>query len=77
MNSFHANGKLLISGEYVVLDGGLALAIPTKKGQFLHFEPTNHSILHWKNEIFRVSLVYLLLLPQAACFSMLLLCQRH
>ena len=49
MNSFHANGKLLISGEYVVLDGALALAIPTKKGQFLQFEPTNHSILHWKS----------------------------
>ena len=49
MKSFHANGKLLISGEYVVLDGALALAIPTKKGQSLHFEAKDISILHWKS----------------------------
>jgi len=30
---FHANGKLLLSGEYFVLDGALALAVPTKQGQ--------------------------------------------
>lgn len=32
---FRANGKLFISGEYTVLDGGLAFAIPTKLGQTL------------------------------------------
>ena len=32
---FHANGKLLISGEYLVLDGALALAVPTRFGQNL------------------------------------------
>jgi len=35
---FHANGKLLISGEYFVLDGALALAVPTKQGQSLIVE---------------------------------------
>lgn len=35
MEHFKANGKLLISGEYAVLDGALALAIPTKLGQTL------------------------------------------
>lgn len=42
MNSFtkhfHANGKLLLSGEYFVLDGALALAVPTKQGQSLIVE---------------------------------------
>ncbi len=35
---FRANGKLLIAGEYAVLDGGLAFAIPTKFGQTLEVE---------------------------------------
>lgn len=30
---FHANGKLLLSGEYAVLDGALALAVPARAGQ--------------------------------------------
>lgn len=35
MQVFKANGKLLISGEYAVIDGALALAVPVKKGQIL------------------------------------------
>lgn len=35
MQKFRANGKLLIAGEYTVLDGGLAFAVPTKLGQTL------------------------------------------
>jgi mevalonate kinase len=35
MTKFRANGKLLIAGEYAVLDGGLSFAIPTKFGQIL------------------------------------------
>jgi len=30
---FSANGKLLLTGEYFVLDGALALAVPTQLGQ--------------------------------------------
>lgn len=37
-NVFHANGKLLLTGEYFVLDGALALALPTKQGQKLYAE---------------------------------------
>lgn len=33
--TFRANGKLLLTGEYFVLDGALALALPTKLGQRL------------------------------------------
>ncbi len=36
--SFRARGKLLLSGEYFVLDGALSLAVPTKQGQSLHVE---------------------------------------
>lgn len=34
-HSFYAHGKLLITGEYFVLDGAKALAVPTKFGQSL------------------------------------------
>jgi mevalonate kinase len=33
--TFYSNGKLLLTGEYVVLDGAKALAIPTRYGQNL------------------------------------------
>ncbi len=33
---FYSNGKLLLTGEYYVLEGTVSLAIPTKKGQSLH-----------------------------------------
>jgi mevalonate kinase len=45
---FHANGKLLLTGEYVVLDGAKALALPTLPGQSLQVQangPTGH--LRW------------------------------
>ncbi len=38
MQSFFSHGKLLITGEYVVLDGALSLAIPTKYGQRMEVE---------------------------------------
>ncbi len=40
MQSFYSNGKLLLTGEYVVLDGAEALAIPTKYGQNLSVNPS-------------------------------------
>ncbi len=43
----YAHGKLLISGEYLVLKGAMALAIPTRYGQHLHVsagDPKNNSI---------------------------------
>lgn len=49
MQSFYSNGKLLITGEYVVLDGAISLAVPTKFGQSLKIESIPESILHWKS----------------------------
>jgi len=45
--TFYSNGKLLISGEYVVLDGAVSFAIPTKLGQSLTVEPMASSKLDW------------------------------
>lgn len=36
--TFYASAKLLISGEYAVLDGAVALAVPLKSGQWLEVE---------------------------------------
>lgn len=47
MKKFRSNGKLLITGEYVVLDGALALAVPTIFGQSLEVETFIEEIIHW------------------------------
>lgn len=49
MIRFRSNGKLLLTGEYLVLDGGLALAIPTKKGQTLSVQSGVDGKLVWKS----------------------------
>ncbi|MCH4553574.1 GYDIA family GHMP kinase [Aestuariibaculum lutulentum] len=49
MQEFYSNGKLLISGEYVVLDGAKALALPTKFGQSLTIMPIDETKLFWKS----------------------------
>ena len=47
--SFHSNGKLLITAEYVVLDGAVALAIPTRFGQSLEIATSSLHKLHWQS----------------------------
>ena len=47
--TYYGNGKLLISGEYAVLDGALALALPTKFGQSLQITSNNSGVLHWES----------------------------
>ncbi|MFP4023517.1 MAG: GYDIA family GHMP kinase [Thiohalospira sp.] len=37
-HSFYSNGKLLLTGEYFVMEGSLALAVPLKSGQHLFVE---------------------------------------
>lgn len=49
MQKFHSNGKLLLTGEYVVLDGATALAIPTKYGQSLEIQISEKKGIHWKS----------------------------
>ncbi len=49
MQRFYSNGKLLITGEYAVLDGALSLALPTKFGQDLLVEKITESEIIWKS----------------------------
>ena len=49
MQTFYSNGKLLITGEYVVLDGALSLAIPTQYGQVLKANPITSKTIIWKS----------------------------
>jgi mevalonate kinase len=44
---FYSNGKLLLTGEYVVLDGAKALAVPTKFGQSLTIESGTNKQFKW------------------------------
>ncbi len=45
--TFYSNGKLLITGEYVVLDGAKALALPTKFGQSLLVKSGTNQQIKW------------------------------
>uniref|UniRef100_UPI0040477EFA GYDIA family GHMP kinase n=1 Tax=Mariniflexile sp. TaxID=1979402 RepID=UPI0040477EFA len=45
----YSNGKLLFTGEYVVLDGALSLALPTKFGQSLEIEILNEPKIIWES----------------------------
>jgi len=46
---FYSNGKLLISGEYVILDGAIGLAMPTTYGQSLQLTKYEHPHIKWKS----------------------------
>jgi len=49
ISRLHKNGKLLLSGEYAVLDGATALAIPTHYGQkFIFGQNKNPWQLIWR-----------------------------
>jgi mevalonate kinase len=47
--TFYSNGKLLITGEYLVLDGAKAFALPTKFGQNLIIEESDGNTFDWKS----------------------------
>jgi mevalonate kinase len=45
--TFYSNGKLLLTSEYLVLDGAKALALPTKFGQDLTVENGANQEIRW------------------------------
>lgn len=49
MEKFRANGKILLSGEYVVLDGALSLALPTRFGQSLEVSKAEKKGFFWES----------------------------
>lgn len=50
MSRFYSHGKFLLTGEYLVLKGALALALPLKLGQSLEVETldSNENRLQWE-----------------------------
>ena len=49
----HANGKLLITGEYLVLAGAKALALPVRFGQTMQVEESEGKYISWESYTFR------------------------
>lgn len=49
MNKFHSNGKFLLSGEYLVLQGAKAIALPLKLGQSIEVKTIDiqEGMIHW------------------------------
>lgn len=47
MKTFYSNGKLLLTAEYLILDGAKALAVPTIFGQTLAISETTNNDIHW------------------------------
>ena len=48
--SYFAKGKVLISGEYLVLSGAKALVMPLQSGQWMHVRSLDpgESVIHWQ-----------------------------
>ena len=44
-----ANGKILLTGEYLVMVGAKALALPVRFGQSMHIEPAGYPHIHWSS----------------------------
>lgn len=52
ISRFYSSGKLLLTGEYLVLHGALALAVPASAGQYLYVHSGQEdSLLHWKTTV--------------------------
>ena len=49
MKSFYSNGKLLLTAEYLVLDGAKGLALPTTYGQDLKVQKINDDKVVWES----------------------------
>jgi len=47
--TYRANGKLLLSGEYLVLEGALALGLPLSLGQSLSLQESTGSEIIWES----------------------------
>jgi len=49
MHKYYSNGKLLLSAEYLILDGALGLALPTSYGQSMEVTKNSSSVLTWES----------------------------
>ncbi len=67
--TFYSNGKLLITGEYTVLDGALALALPTAFGQYLDINEGEYGVIKWTSFDADGSIWFETKLPVTAIFE--------
>ena len=44
---FYSNGKFLVTGEYLVMHGAVALALPLRYGQEMYVNQTDSGFLEW------------------------------
>ena len=44
----YAHGKLMLSGEYLVMHGALSIALPLKLGQSMDIEQTQSGLIEWQ-----------------------------
>jgi len=52
VHRYYSNGKLLITGEYIVLHGAVSLAVPTESGQLLSVNAgADAEMLEWKTSV--------------------------
>ena len=49
MQQYYSNGKLLLSGEYLILDGAAGLALPTSYGQRMEVSKNLTDVLTWES----------------------------
>lgn len=49
MFKYYSPGKLLLTAEYLVLNGAQAFALPTQKGQHMQVSPIEQNELKWKS----------------------------
>jgi len=47
VEEFYSNGKLLLTGEYLILRGARGLALPTSRGQRLSVSSIKEDVLQW------------------------------
>jgi len=48
LSNWYAHGKLLLTGEYLVLEGAFALALPLKYGQSFSVKKNTDGLLTWQ-----------------------------
>ena len=49
MHKYYSNGKLLLSAEYLILDGAMGLALPTSYGQSMEVTKNSSGLLTWES----------------------------
>jgi mevalonate kinase len=57
MEEYFSYGKILLTGEYLVLNGAQSIALPVKLGQTLKISPAGKNQIHW-NSIYQGKSVF-------------------